>query len=332
MNCNTKKPSRFGKRLAVFSTLIALAQLNLVFAGGETQTRELLDQVVLGNAEAQLEPLKPSEMRALKKLLDAQKNVNQKASDDPEFDAALKAVMQLTPEQIKKMNQLMDEIEQAKYQPPNGKRGVTRSNMVDLSPGSEVPKAYLAVNNTSSLVFLDATGQPWPVVAFDNPNDTIFNVTQPKTQQHVLSISPKQSYAYGNINVTLDSLNVPVVVQLVVGYGEIVDLRHEYHIAAEGPNATHSIGRSPKIADDVMLSILDGVPPGDLKRMKTNDKDAQVWEQDGLYFIRTKAYLLLPAPLSRESSSDGTHVYKAPKLPSLSVSLNGQYKQIRVYE
>jgi len=250
---------------------------------------------------------------------------------DPAFEAAKKAILQLTPAQIQEMNRAMDEMERSKSKPANNPTPIVASDVIYLAPGSPIRSARLAANNTSSLVFLDATGAVWPIESYDS-NAEVFNITHPKTQKHVLKISPKTAYAVGNLSITLEKLDVPVGIQLVAGFEKVVDYRHEYHIDAQGPNARTDPSKKPDIIDDDMLSILDGVPPAQARGLKTSNQLAEVWELNGQYYIRTRAILLLPAPIARQKSSDGTTVYKTAKLPSLAMSENGRYVQVRVYE
>lgn len=311
--------------------LVAMLYFAPVFGGEDTisdkQALQVLETQVLGDPEKGINPLTPEEMRAFKRVLQKEKT---KSDYDPVLDDAAKLLLQMTPDQIKKMRLMLDEKQKAENEPVKTVKPVTSSVPVDLSPGAIIPLVRLARDNSSSLIFMDATGQPWPVASYDTSIVSAFEVTAPPSQKHVLKISPKKAHVQGNLSVSLQGLHVPVVIQLIEG-SDKVDYRKEFHIAALGPNAK-AVRDSANINDKVLLDFLDGVPPTQAKAVKTDNKQIKVWELEGILYVRTNALLLLPAPMASRGSSDGTMVYKAPKLPALSLSIEGRTTQVRIYD
>ena len=202
--------------------------------------------------------------------------------------------------------------------------------MVSLAPGATPPVIRLSAGFVSSLVFLDSSGAPWPINSYDLGNPQAFNVQWDK-KSNTLLIQASSLYTYGNLAVTLKSLNTPVMLTLIPGQ-KAVDYRVDLRIQHLGPNAKAVLGGNglPGVANPVLLGVLDGVPPAGSKSLKVSGGQAQAWYEGGKIYLRTRLTVLSPGWLSTMTSADGTKAYEMPATPSILVSHNGKATQLRV--
>lgn len=204
------------------------------------------------------------------------------------------------------------------------------SQFVNLSPGSTPPVIRLSQGFVSSLVFLDSTGAPWPISAYDLGDPTSFNIQWDKTS-NTLMIQSKKLYTYGNLAVRLEGLNTPVMLTLIPGQ-KAVDYRVDLRIQGLGPNATNLPMEEglPPSANDVLLHVLEGVPPTGSRRLVVSGGDARAWLLDTKMYVRTNLTILSPGWVSSMTSADGMHAYEMQKSPILLVSWHGKVMQLKI--
>lgn len=284
---------------------------------------------------------KQKQQQAQKKNLQKQ---GQKKTDDPEMDArARKSIDEiafdsvttnlfpLTAEQVLQLRQKYNSSEFAKAATPGTPpKPTATSQFVNLSPGSTPPAIRLAQGFVSSLVFLDSTGAPWPISAYDLGNPGAFNIQWDKTSNTIM-IQSMELYTYGNLAVRLQGLNTPVMLTLVPGQ-KAVDYRVDLRVQGYGPNASNMpLGESlPASANDVLLHVLDGVPPPGSKRLVAKGGNAKAWLMGDKMYVRTNLTILSPGWLASMTSADGTHAYEMQRAPVLLVSWHGKVMQIKL--
>jgi intracellular multiplication protein IcmK len=247
------------------------------------------------------------------------------------FSGAVHQALPLTPEQIHRLKQIYDAAQFAAAAPAGTPpRPVATSVYANLSPGSTPPAIRLSEGFVSSLVFLDSTGAPWPVAAYDLGNPNAFNVAWDK-QDNVLMIQAKTLYTYGNLAVRLRGLNTPVMLTLIPGQA-VVDYRTDITIPGYGPDAKSlAIDTTlPPQAASVLLDILDGVPPTGSKQLVMSDSFGAAWSLRGKMYVRTHYTLLSPGWLATMSSADGTHAYEVQPTPMLLMSKNGKIVHVKI--
>lgn len=238
----------------------------------------------------------------------------------------------LSPEQIKMLNSMLDATQRAQAAAPNDAPPMPTSTslIVDLDPGATPPVIRLSRGFVSSLVFVDATGAPWPIESYDLGDPKSFNIQWNKTS-NTLMVQAMSSYNYGNLAVKLQDMNTPIMLTLVPGQAQI-DYRVDLRIPEKGPNAKATIEGSglPEQADKTLLDILDGVPPRGSKRLTIPGGIAQAWQLNDTLYLRTRFDLISPAWLSKMSSADGMNAYKLQITPLLLVSRYGKVTQLKV--
>lgn len=250
------------------------------------------------------------------------------------FEDALKVISPLTPEQVEKMRRKQDSIDKAQSRPLSPVVPVTRSVAVSLKSGERPATVKVSPGWISTLTFSDVTGQPWPVLSVTNGNPDAYDIKSsgPENATNIITISAKQAYVGSNIAITLVGAKVPILMTLDPSGGE-VDYRIDAQIDQRGPNASYDVVSSdglPATGDSVMLSFLDGVPPPEAKKVKTNNREVQAWRFDDMLYVRTSKSLLSPAYVSKQSNASGVNVYVLKEAPVLLVSDSGRLENVQV--
>ncbi|KTD05938.1 IcmK protein [Legionella gratiana] len=247
------------------------------------------------------------------------------------FRDMTKNLYPLNTEQVVQLKQMNDTMEYAKSSPVGTPpKPTATSQFVNLSPGSTPPVIRLAQGFVTSLVFLDSSGAPWPIGAYDLGDPNAFNIVWDKTS-NTLMIQAMKAYNYGNLAVRLRGLNTPVMLTLIPGQ-KAVDYRVDLRVQGYGPNAkTMPLETGiPPSASELLLHVLDGVPPPASKRLVITGGDARAWLANDRMYVRTNLTILSPGWLASMTSADGTHAYEMQKSPVLLVSWHGKVMQLKV--
>lgn len=258
-------------------------------------------------------------------------NSDKDTVDSLAFNGVTDQMFPLSPEQIIRLKQMYHTTEYAQASPAGTPpKPTATSQFVNLSPGSTPPVIRLSQGFVSSLVFLDSTGAPWPISAYDLGNPAAFNIQWDKTS-NTLMIQATKLYTYGNLAVRLQKLNTPVMLTLIPGQ-KAVDYRVDLRIQGVGPNAVSMPMEEglPPSANDLLLSVLDGVPPPGSSRLVISGGDARGWILNEKMYVRTNLTILSPGWIGSMTSADGMHAYEMQKSPVLLVSWHGKVMQLKV--
>ncbi|MCW8408494.1 type IV secretion protein IcmK [Legionella sp. PATHC035] len=247
------------------------------------------------------------------------------------FKDMTRTLYPMNTEQVVHLKQLSETMEYAKASPVGTPpKPTATSQFVNLSPGSTPPVIRLAQGFVSSLVFLDSSGAPWPIAAYDLGDPNSFNIQWDKTSNTIM-IQALKLYNYGNLAVRLRGLNTPVMLTLIPGQ-KAVDYRVDLRVQGLGPNAKAMPLETgiPPSASELLLHVLDGVPPPGSKRLGITGGDARAWLVNDRMYVRTNLTILSPGWLASMTSADGTHAYEMHKSPVLLVSWHGKVMQLKV--
>ncbi|WP_427853025.1 DotH/IcmK family type IV secretion protein [Legionella gresilensis] len=257
--------------------------------------------------------------------------INKESLDEVAFESVAQQLFPLTPEQTIRLKQMFQTAEFAQASPAGvPPKPTATSQFVNLSPGSTPPVIRLAQGFVSSLVFLDSTGAPWPISAYDLGDPSSFNIQWDRTS-NTLMIQATKLYTYGNLAVRLRGLNTPVMLTLIPGQ-KAVDYRVDLRVQGYGPHAITPVAEVglPPSANDLLLHVLDGVPPGGSQRLTVSGGDARAWLFNNRMYVRTNLTILSPGWISSMTSADGMHAYEMQKSPVLLVSWHGKVMQLKV--
>lgn len=247
------------------------------------------------------------------------------------FNEMMRQNMPLSPQQVVQLRQQIDMSQRAASIHPNiPPKPVSTTLMVNLAPGTTPPAVRLAQGYVSSLVFVDSTGSPWPIAAFDIGNPKALNI-QWDGKSNIILLQAVSPYMDGNMVVRLVGLPTPITLQLVAGQ-RVVDYRVDLHVSGIGPNSKDvPMGTTlPNSADQLLLGVLDGVSPAGSKILHVRGADAQAWLLGDRIFLRTRLTLLSPGWIGTMSSSDGMHAYELQKTSSVLVSRYGEPAELKI--
>ncbi len=247
------------------------------------------------------------------------------------FDKVQKRLFPLKHDQVLRLHQRYNAAQfSLAATPGTPPRAASTSQIVRLAPGSTPPIIRLAQGFVTSVVFLDSTGAPWPIVAYDIGNPSLFNVQWDKSG-NTLMMQSNKLYSYGNMAIKLQGLNTPVMITIVPGQ-KAVDYRIDMRVQGYGPNAKMlptGLGLPPS-ADNELLKVLDGIPPTGSNKLYVKGGPAKAWLRGDRMFVRTRLTVLSPGWIATMTSADGTHAYEMPPAPVLLVSWHGKLMQIKL--
>ena len=262
----------------------------------------------------------------------------------PKKPTALEVVKEqkfpLTPDEIRSARVMYEEGREAKaYQPLRGMPRIS-SVSVDLAPGSSMPVARILPGTPGTILFIDATGAPWPIMAPPIiSNESLFKSEWLK-DTHIVVISSLSPYEVGTVTVFLAGLPTPVVVQLVAGEEgtqdavRVTDVRLDVRVPGRGPNAKAPVFGPGKIElhDDTLQAVLDGVGVAGAKSLKLVGNvpaGTQVYQLEQQLFVRTTYDIKSPFEQT-VSSANGTRVYRMPLTPYLTFSDMGRSVTVQI--
>lgn len=247
------------------------------------------------------------------------------------FNTLMRQNMPLKPQQVVELHQQIDAAQRAAAVPPVvPPKPISSTLMINLAPGTTPPVIRLAQGYVSSIVFVDSTGSPWPIAAFDIGNPKNVNI-QWDGKSNILFMQAVAPYGNGDIVFRLVGLPTPITLELISGQ-RVVDYRVDIHVPGIGPNAKDiPIGTSlPESASSLLLGVLDGVAPAGSKALNVSGADSQAWLLGERMYFRTRFTVLSPGWVSTMVSIDGMHAYELPKTSSVLVSRYGEPYELKI--
>ena len=251
------------------------------------------------------------------------------------FDELLDDSVSISREEISRYYDRLDEFKRAVRNPDNlVRKSVISAVVINLQPGSIIPAMRLNVNENSSILFTDSTGNPWPIIKYAAPSKSMFSVEfHANNNPHEIAIEPIKDYAYGNLKVFLAGLSTPVFVRLVTGQRE-TDVRLDARLPLRGPNAAAVVEKQlPPEASSSMFSMLNGVAPEKALELKVDGADARAWMLSGKMYLRLTNWTTVRSPswTGTMSSIDGTNVYELPaRTPVIYAAQEGKSIELKV--
>ncbi len=253
------------------------------------------------------------------------------SESDAAFNAMMQQNMPLSPEQVVKLKQLIDQSQRAAAMPATvPPKPVSSTLMVNLAPGATPPAIRLAQGYVTSLVFVDSAGAPWPIASFDigDPKTTTI---QWDGKSNVLLVQASSPYGNSDLVIRLMGMETPITLELVLGQ-RVVDYRTDIHVAGLGPNSKDlPTGTGlPNSASQLLLNVLDGVAPPGSRQLSVKGGDCLAWLLGERMYLRTRLTVLSPGWVGRMVSPDGMYAYEMPKSSSVLVSQYGQPIELKI--
>jgi len=254
--------------------------------------------------------------------------------EEKAFQNVSRQALPMAPEQIVRLKRMLAETQRASAtSADNPPKPVSTTQMVDLAPGSVPPPIRMQQGFITSIVFVDAAGSPWPIESCNIGNPKAFNLLPWRSGGNTIMIQALSMYTYGNIAVKLQDLATPVMLTLVPGQ-KIVDYRVDLRVQQRGPNSQGAAANDalPSGANNVLLGVLDGVPPAGAQPLDVLGGDCQAWKLGNKMYLRTRLTVLSPSWVAVMTSSDGTKAYEMAKSSDVLVSRHGKTINLRMKE
>ena len=256
------------------------------------------------------------------------------------FAGVPESLMPLSPNQIKDIRRKFNKVQQAgAWTQDVPAKPVSSTIVVDLAPGATPPVVRLSAGFVSSLVFLDSTGAPWPIKAYDLGDPKSFNIQWSQSESadpkdsinNTLLIQAITMYKVANLAVMLKGLNTPIMLTLVPGQ-EVVDYRVDLRCPGIGPHAKSVVANIPAAASSLLVDVINGISPGGKgKKLKVIGGDAEAWVLNKRMFIRTKMNVISPSWVSTMSGSEGgVNAYEIQPSSVVLALNNGKMTQIKI--
>ena len=245
----------------------------------------------------------------------------------------------LSPEDIREALSARDEMSASLNTPVINAVPQLTSQTISLSPGDATPVVRVAPGRPTYIVFEDITGAPWPLEypPINHSGAKRFYVSGFEDKPFV-TIQPLVTYGNGDVGVILKDLPVPVALVLANAEPSSADKVYKYdsrvniRIPRRGPLApVNTITTVNKIAlsDPELQSLLDGIPPKDASKLKTDNKRVSVWRRADKLYVRS--VLESRTQFSKTlSSADGTHVYEMEISPFITMMEQGSTITVKV--
>ncbi|MBA2654552.1 MAG: type IV secretion protein IcmK [Gammaproteobacteria bacterium] len=250
---------------------------------------------------------------------------------DQAFSETTDNLLPLTPDQIRTLHSLFSNTQRAVGETPGiPPRPTSSSKIVNLACGATPPIIRLTAGFVSSLVFLDASGAPWPIDSYDLGDPRSYNI-QWDRKSNMLLVQAITEYKSGNLAVMLRGFGTPVMLTLLPGQ-RAVDYRVDLRIPSLGPNAAPSSMPEvlPGASNPILLDVLNGIPPVGSRALQIPGRDCSVWLLAGKIYLRTRLTVLSPAWISTLSSADGMHAYEMLPTPVILASENGKMVKLTI--
>ncbi|MCC9290258.1 DotH/IcmK family type IV secretion protein [Pseudomonas aeruginosa] len=244
---------------------------------------------------------------------------------DAAYQQAVEQAAPLTPSQIRKLRQQVDDTERAAAALPRFfPKIVTNTVTVSLSPGATPQVDRLFSGYVTTLMVVDQAGNPLIVKTVDiGGRDKDFTVTwekdADKSGSNYVKISPNSPYAFGNVSITLVDVSVPITLTLVSGQPEVDDRVH-VRVHGIGYIATAAV---PKGVAPAILTMLSRFGPDRAQLLTSSYTEVMAWDYKDKFYVRTNYAHLCPAYLSMQRSPDGIAVYEIPRTAVVVALSNG---------
>lgn len=278
-------------------------------------------------------PLQP-QPQAVPLQVQQQPSQPQMTDEERALNEAYRQQMPLSPEEILRYGQERNAVQRAgaQIQRPPGTVPPYRSVDINLEPGVEPPILFTGVGEVTAVAFFDITGAPYPLASVVVGNPARFSVAVPNDGGNLLTITPLEPYAFGNIVVSLLDQPVPIVIKMRAGEGR-VDYRVDMRVAARGPQAPDQAlvpDTDPRPSDPALSIFLDGLNVTGAKVLRVSGGPALAWLYNGNVYMRTGLTILSPGWIQRAAGPSGTYVYQLPSTPVLRAADDGQLVTLRL--
>lgn len=216
---------------------------------------------------------------------------------------------------------------------------------VTLQPDSTVPRIAIARFQSTSISFIDAFGNPWPIRKVSNFLDGLVAIERAVDDGEVdlndpqagsMTVSALKHGGIGNIVVYLVGLSTPVSV-ILEGKAGMFHRQATIRVAQAGPQTdTSAMFAEPTVrigaaANVDLNNALYGVSPIGSQAMVVEGADGKAWVKGDSLFLQTPLAVFAPNIIE---VSHGNGLYRAYELPLTTIvqgtNESGQTVMVRI--
>lgn len=186
---------------------------------------------------------------------------------------------------------------------------------IDIDPlNPQVHVIEGSIGEPTTLVFLDQTGAPWPILKADDGKSDRMKATTEKEFKDTnrVSIILEDNFVEGNILVHLVDYGVPIVIRIVANPTRTTPYA-TVRIHRLGPKSERSFTSTGPMdissCRDVYELLENGSVPSS-KRQKLSGISGDVFVTDDTTFVRSKYRLVFPRNVCSTSDGNGNYAAK----------------------
>ncbi|WP_178125745.1 DotH/IcmK family type IV secretion protein [Pseudomonas sp. EMN2] len=259
---------------------------------------------------------------------------------------ATQGILQASPQQVLEARKIIGDFQAAKRTPIVDMYEDIASELLPLDevfeigakPNSRVPQIFIAKNLATTISFVDAYGNPWPIRATaDFVKDSVDvrraiggaseegqaekpDIKDP--QAGSIDVSALVTGATGNMTVYLVGRASPVKIVMIAKSGVFHQMA-TIKVNEVGPQTDlKSVGRGDEVkigtkADPDLNSALYGVGPVNSKEMDVEGGEARAWLKDKTIYLQTPLAIFSP---DVQGATHALGRYRAYKIPYTTVA------------
>jgi intracellular multiplication protein IcmK len=250
---------------------------------------------------------------------------------------AVRSTAPMTPQEILQFRKQIQQRQEAAYEnirPGPPPKPVITQYRLDLSPGATPPVVRAQIGEGALVDFIDAAGNPWPIVTAENFAAPSISVS--KLDDHTMSIAINNPQAMGNVGVILKGLASPVMLTVVPAQAE-TDYRVDMIVPKVYGQSHQPLGRlaqasTPALQTQLLAQFLLQVVPKGAKELSVHgDPGVRAWQISPTRMVlRTPSELAIPGFYAMSKSPDGTYAYLTQLAPSIQLLSDGSYETVSI--
>lgn len=211
---------------------------------------------------------------------------------------------------------------------------------IDVDPMD--PQVYIiegSIGEPTTLVFLDQSGAPWPIVkADDGKSERIVATTEKEFENtNRVSLQLLDNFVEGNILVHLVDYGVPVVIRVVANPTKTTPYA-TIRVHRMGPNSIRNFSSSGPMDISSCRDVYELLENGNVqkgKRQKLSGISGDVFVTDDTTYIRSKYRLVFPRNVCSTSDGNGNYAAKVNSVGNYTATFlmeDNSYETVRIID
>jgi intracellular multiplication protein IcmK len=244
-------------------------------------------------------------------------------------DTDIRALMMASPKDVMRLRSATEDRDVAMFKELHEHTVISDETEINFSNNEQPPLLNILDGEPSTVSFVDATGEPWPIARIHGEKGQYISAEIVENEfNNSVSIAGVKAAGEGFLNVFLQGLpSTPITIKCHISTGTYNNFK-SVKINQIGPNTkineiNNVIAQDLGLEADVDLqAALYDVMPTEARIVETHNPNVKAWEKGDFLFVRTSLVIFLPQPLRVEGGKTGTGIraYKLPKTTRLSAT------------